>query len=84
MSGILDDKQWRWNCILVLYNMVVIKEPMKTYVDNVKEDIRRQMLWAQDHSDYDPYLFIEAIDEYLDKMWEQGGPKRKRNKTRHG
>ena len=58
--------------------------PMATYVDNVKKSIKTNMIWAQDHDDYDPYEFIEMIDKYLDKLWDNGGPKKKPSKTRHG
>ncbi len=59
-------------------------KPMATYVDNVKQGIKRNMLWAQEHDDYDPYEFIKAVDIYLDKLWESGGPMKKPSKTRHG
>lgn len=58
--------------------------PMKTYMDNVKKNIRSNMIWAQDHDDYDPYKFIDEIDAYLCKLWDEGGPKKKSSKTRHG
>jgi hypothetical protein len=57
---------------------------MKTYLDNVKKNIRSNMIWAQDHDDYDPYAFIEEIDKYLSKLWDEGGPVKKPSKTRHG
>jgi hypothetical protein len=61
-----------------------MNRPMATYVNNVKKSIRSNMIWAQDHSDYDPYKFIEAIDKYLDGLWDKGGPVKKPSKTRHG
>ena len=57
---------------------------MDTYMDNVKKAIKRNMISAQDHDDYDPYEFIEEIDKYLSKLWDSGGPKKKPSKTRHG
>jgi hypothetical protein len=57
---------------------------MNTYIDNVKRSIKRNMLLAQAHDDYDPYKFIESVDKYIQTLWDKGGPTKKASKTRHG
>ena len=57
---------------------------MKTYLDNVTEEIIRQIKWAGIDNQVDRDIFIDKIIEFCQKIKKKPFKLPKSRKTRHG
>jgi hypothetical protein len=61
-----------------------LKNKTKTYLDNVKDGIKRQIKWAGIETQEDRDDFLDNIIAYCEKMKSRPFRLPKSSKTRHG